>query len=237
MLNPNPPHAVRVPIMFQTWTDISFLHWRYDAAVLQARLPQQLWVDQYQGSAWISLTPFLLENLRGPLMPALPWLSRFPETNLRTYVNGPAGPGIWFFSLDADRLAAVVGARTSFGLPYHWANMSVKHEGHRMHYYSSRGGRAQSRIEVEIGSPLIEPDELATFLVARYRLYSVHAGQLISVPVEHRAWPLHRAAVVYLEQTITAAAALDVKNQNPEVHFSPGVTVRVGPAAKHRSEV
>jgi len=123
LFNPNPPHSVRSPIMYQSWNNISFLHWRYDTGSLQSRLPAGLDIDVFERSAWVSLTPFLLENVRAPFMPALPWLSRFPEMNLRTYVNGPAGPGIWFFALDADRLAAVLAARSSFGLPYHWSDM------------------------------------------------------------------------------------------------------------------
>jgi len=45
--------------------------------------------------------------------------------NLRTYAVGPDGPGIWFFSLDAARIIAVLGARVSYGLPYYWSDMRV----------------------------------------------------------------------------------------------------------------
>src|SRR5262249_44679127 len=90
MFIPNPLEAVRSRILFQTWSNISFLHWRFDAQILQSRLPLKLEIDSFGDSAWISLTPFLLKNLRPPFVPSLPWLSRFPETNLRTYVHGPA---------------------------------------------------------------------------------------------------------------------------------------------------
>ena len=232
MFNPNPPHTVRTPFMFQSWKNISFLHWQYDAHVLQSRLPGELTLDQFEGSGWISLTPFFLENLRLPFLPALPWISRFPEMNLRTYVNGPCGPGIWFFALDADRLAAVIGARSALGLPYFWSDMQVTREGDRMHYYSSRGGRAVARIEIQVGEALENPDELATFLVARFRLYALHRGQLLSVAVEHKRWPLHHARVVRLQESVTDTHGFRVHNQQPVVHFSPGVDVRVGPARK-----
>ena len=49
----------------------------------------------------------------------LPWLLEFPETNVRTYAVGPSGErGVWFFSLDASRLAAVVTARATYRVPY-----------------------------------------------------------------------------------------------------------------------
>jgi len=41
--------------------------------------------------AWVGLTRFVLGDLRTPVAPAPPWFSRFPETNVRTYVVGPDG--------------------------------------------------------------------------------------------------------------------------------------------------
>ena len=125
-ISPYPPHPVKGPVMLQSWRWLTFLHWRYEPTLIRGRLPKGLELDIFDGVAWIGLTPFVLENLRLPLLPALPWISRFPETNLRTYVRGPDGePGIWFFSLDAARLLAVVAARFTYGLPYKWAQMRV----------------------------------------------------------------------------------------------------------------
>ena len=54
--------------------------------------------------------------------PAPPWCSRFPETNVRTYVVGPDGrDGLWSFSLDAARLEPVLVARSTYALPYMWS--------------------------------------------------------------------------------------------------------------------
>src|SRR5215467_14146611 len=114
-----------VPIMLQRWHEIAFFHWSCEPSVVQKRLPPKLSVDTIDGKAWISLTPFLLSGLRLPHCPRALGLT-FPEMNLRTYVVGPSGPGIWFFSLDAASLFAVLGARTTFGLPYFWAKMVVR---------------------------------------------------------------------------------------------------------------
>jgi uncharacterized protein YqjF (DUF2071 family) len=218
-------HAVP-ELMYQSWNHISFLHWRYPAASLQERLPRGLEIDTADGSGWISITPFLLEDFRTSWIPALPWISRFPETNLRTYVRGPAGRGIWFFSLDAARLPAVFGAHAMFGLPYHWARMQVRVDDHSVQYESRRGNRAATSIRMEIGESC-RPDELSEFLTARYRLYSSHLDQVISVPVQHRPWPLCRARVLQLEQTLTSASALQVNAPPDLVHFSHGVHVRI----------
>src|SRR5579875_1898603 len=116
-ISPFAPRPVRWPVMFQRWTFLTFLHWPYEAEIVRKFLPHQLTLDTWDNAAWIGMTPFFLSNLRPPLVPALPWISRFPETSLRTYVRGPDGErGIWFFSLEAARLAAVFGARALYRL-------------------------------------------------------------------------------------------------------------------------
>ena len=110
MGNRYPAPPVICPVMLQRWHEISFFHWSCDPAVVQPRLPSGLQPDTFDGKGWVSLTPFLLTGLRPPLIPHALGLV-FPEMNLRTYVMGPNGPGIWFFSLDAARIVAVLGAR------------------------------------------------------------------------------------------------------------------------------
>src|SRR4030095_16821006 len=96
------------PLMLQRWHEIAFFHWSCEPNVLRKQLPKELQPDPFEGKAWISLTPFLLIGLRPPVLPAALGLT-FPEMNLRTYVLGPQGPGIWFFSLDAASRLAVWG--------------------------------------------------------------------------------------------------------------------------------
>ncbi|MER5185504.1 DUF2071 domain-containing protein [Streptomyces sp. NPDC002896] len=63
--------------------------------------PEQLVVDEYEGAAWVGLTPFVTADVRPPAVPAfLPGLPTSAETNLRTYVRHPHGlDGLWFLSL------------------------------------------------------------------------------------------------------------------------------------------
>src|SRR5947207_2324696 len=138
MRPPDPP-PVRHPVMLQQWRRLTFLHWRYPAGVVQASLPEGLRVQTFDGTAWVGLVPFVMRGVRAPGIPPLPWLSEFPETNVRTYVEGPDGrAGIWFFSLDAARLPAVVAGRTAYGLPYCWSSMSVTPSGRELRYRSAR---------------------------------------------------------------------------------------------------
>jgi len=175
--------------MYQSWNWLTFLHWAYEPAVIQPLLPAGLTVDEYDGVAWVGLVPFQVDNLRLPNMRAIPWISSFPETNVRTYVRDPNGDrGIWFLSLDADRLAAVVGARTGFRLNYQWAQMKLICEGASVRYTSSRNGLmsahpAHSEIEVEVGEPI------SPFVAVELQL--VHRSAA-AVPVDelpdHQLW-------------------------------------------------
>jgi uncharacterized protein len=218
--------SVRFPVMHQNWCRISFLHWPCAPQLLKSRLPPGLIPDTFQQTGWISLTPFLLTGLRPPGMPAIPRLSRFPEMNLRTYVLGPAGPGIWFFSLDAASLGAVLGARLAYGLPYHWATMRIRAAGGCVSYRSERQG-ATAAITVNVGEAL-EPDSLARFLTERYRLYTTFMGCLATASVEHPPWSLQRATLGGFEETVRRAADLPATAAPTLVHYSTGVSVRVG---------
>ena len=75
------------------------------------------------------LARLVAEEIRPRGLPAVPWLSAFPELNVRTYVHDREGrPGVWFYSLDAARWLAVKFARAAFHLPYHHAAMPVSRD-------------------------------------------------------------------------------------------------------------
>jgi uncharacterized protein len=220
--------------MYQSWTWLSFLHWSYPPAVVQRLLPASLGVHDFDGRAWVGLTPFVLGDLRTPLAPAPPWCSRFPETNLRTYVVGPDGrEGLWFFSLDAARLEPVLVARWTYALPYMWSQMTVERDGSLLRYRSRRrwpGPRpADSAVTVEVGDRLA-PAELGQFdhhLTARWQLYTTLGPVLARSTVDHEPWPLHRAVVRELDSGLIAAAGLPDPEGPPVVHWSPGVRTRI----------
>jgi uncharacterized protein YqjF (DUF2071 family) len=231
---PSAPPVPR-PLMHHRWTAVTFLHWPYPPELVQRLLPPGLEVDTTDGTAWVGLIPFRMENVRLPGLPSLPWASRFPETNVRTYVRDRHGrAGIWFFSLDAARLGAVVAARVAYGLPYFWAAMSVWRDGNRVRYRSRRrwpGARlAGCEAHIEVGASFDQGElgALDHFLTARFRLYTVIAGRNAAADAEHPPWPLARARRVDLKDDLVVAAGLPRPDQAPLVHFSPGVQVRIG---------
>src|SRR5881398_2284601 len=163
--------------MAQTWDDLLFAHYRVAAEELARLVPQGLEIEQYDGSAWLGVTPFVITGfrLRGTL--PLPRLSTFPELNVRTYVTADDKPGIWFFSLDTSSLLAVEAARRVYKLPYFHARISLERHGRRVEYAAARRESARPFVfegsygpAGEAAEP--EPDSLEHFLTERYCLYA-----------------------------------------------------------------
>ena len=230
------PHPVRFEVMHMRWLNLAFLHWRFEPEVVQAHLPDDLTVDTFDGSAWVGLVPFQMEvQLPGGI--PIPREGRFPETNVRTYVRGPDGtPGVWFSSLEAGRLSATAVARATYGLPYFWAAMTAKGDGAESgalwNYRSKRkwpGPRgAQCNVDIEVGDTVPEHSDLERFLTARWGLYSTFLGKTLYAPVHHEPWPLLTATAHRLDEGLMAAAGFTVPDEEPLVHWTPGVNVRIG---------
>jgi len=222
--------TVRTAVLRGGWLTLSFIHWRYDADVIQAMLPEGLAVDTYEGSAWVTLAPFVMADQRPPLLRTVGRFGTFPETNLRTYVRGPGGrDGLWFFSLEADNALFVLGARAVVGAPYHRASLSIDERDGVITYAGvRRGGSPSYRVVVRAGAP-IEPSERDVWLTSRWRAYTRHLGRWLETPVEHEPWPLRGATVLDLEESLTAAAGLPAPEGEPLVHWTEGVRgVRIG---------
>jgi len=165
----------------------------------------------------------------------VPWLSYFCETNVRTYAVAPDGSrGVWFLSLDAARLPAVVAARAGYRLPYFWSAMSYHRTADVVAYRCRRRwprpAADPSLVRMRIGEPY-EPGELGPldhFLTARWRLYSHSARGLRYALAEHEPWPLHRAVVIDLDDGLLAAAGLPAPAGAPNELVPPPV-LKAGP--------
>lgn len=225
------PDPVARPLMVQRWTDVTYLHWPVAPADVARLLPPGLDPDTLDGSAWVGLVPFVMRDLTLPGFPAVPWLSEFAETNVRTYVVGPAGPGVWFCSLDAQRLPAVVAAMVGYRLAYRWARMRVGWRGTEIRFSSSRrwpGPRgARSLVGADVGAA-VEPDALDTFHTDCWGVYCRAGGRLLWAPVAHEPWPLRAAALTVLDEDLVAAAGLRRPDLSPRVRFGGTVHVLIG---------
>lgn len=236
------------------WKDLLFMHWPIEAGHLRPFIPPALEIETFEGNAWLGVVPFTMSGTRARFTPPVPGLSRFPELNVRTYVR-PAGgpeqnrPGVWFFSLDVTRRAAVEAARTIYHLPYFRATMSagsMAGSGGRMVTYSHQ--RIDSNTRVVFGSPCkvqacfagryrpvgpvrqAAPESLESFLTDRYRLYAWAGrrsgeGQLYSAEIHHPPWPLQDAEAEITSNTMTGFLGIEDLPGEPLLHFSRFIKV------------
>lgn len=221
--------------MSQQWRDLVFLHWRVPVAEVMALVPEGTRPDTFDGDAWVGLIPFRLLDAAPGRLPGVPFLGSFAETNVRTYtVDSHGRRGVAFCSLDAQRLAVVLGARAVFGLPYMWARMSARRTGDELLYASRRlwpgPMGAGGSVRVRLAGPLPPDDGLGDFLTARWGLHTRVAGRLRYVPNTHEPWPLHQAELLELDDSLVAAAGLPGLVDRPpdSVLASPGVRTRFG---------
>lgn len=223
--------------MRQRWARLTFLHWSFEPEAVQRLLPDGLVADLFDGVAWVGLVPFYMHVGTGSGHQA-PWVSRFCETNVRTYVRDEQGrSGIWFFSLDAARLGAVAVARTTYRLPYFWSAMDIIELPGEITYRCRRRlpGPRDATSEVRIGvGDRYQAEELGArdhFLTARWILFSVAgvAGTRRRLARAcHDPWPLYRAQALVVRDRLVTAAGLPTPQGVPLVHYSPGVDVAIG---------
>lgn len=226
------PIPSRPWIMQQVWHDLAFLHWPVPAAALRPFIPGALEVDQFNGSAWVAVTPFWMSGVTVRGLPALPGLSRFTELNVRTYVTRDQRPGVWFFSLDADSPLAVRGARLMYHLPYHDAAMKSEREGNLIRYSSERPSGARFVATYQPTGPvaLSRPGSLEHWLTERYCLYAQSkAGKLYRGEIHHAPWPLQPARAEIEHSDMLQANGIAVAGPPADVRWSERLEVVIWP--------
>jgi uncharacterized protein YqjF (DUF2071 family) len=234
-ISAEPPELPGPTLLGQGWRDLTFLHWRVDPARVAPLLPAGTVPDVHDGSSWVGLIPFRLVGAHFGTGPPLPYVGTFPETNVRFYsVDGEGRHGVVFGSLEAARLAFVLGARAALGLNYTWSRMRIQRSGAVLRYSSRRRWPAprgaRSDVVVQVGAEVVADDPLADFLTARWGLHTRRLGRTLFLPNTHARWPLHRARLVSLDDELLAAAGFgDLAERAPDsVLYSAGVRTRFG---------
>src|SRR6185312_5027841 len=151
----------------------------------------------------------------------------FPELNVRTYVRArqePNKPGVYFFSLDAASVLAVLGARAGAGLPYFWAEMQAKVSGDEVRYRSTR---RQSPRPAELavsygptGPVASQKAPIETFLTERYCLYTVRSRRVHRLEIHHLPWPLQPAQADFEINTMAQRAGIELPPAQPLLQFA-----------------
>ncbi|MFI5891370.1 YqjF family protein [Actinoplanes sp. NPDC051513] len=225
---------VRRSLLVQRWTDLTFLHWPVDPALVAPLLPAGCRPDLLDGLTYVGLIAFRMEGVGFFRGPGVPYLGDFCETNVRLYSVDPDGHrAVVFLSLDAERLIPVLTARAWLHLPYMWSRMRMTRQRDVLTYTSRRrwpGPRgAASSLSVRVVDAIPEPTPLEHFLTARWGLHTRSWGRTVHLPNDHPQWPLHRAELLSLDDELVSAAGLPNPSGPPvSVLYSPGVPVVFG---------
>ena len=221
----------------QRWYKLLFAHWRVPVGQLQALLPAGLEADVFDGSAWIGVVPFSMDQVQtrvlGQAALVVPTVSGFDELNLRTYVRSrrTGKAGVFFYSLDCTSLLAVLGARTLFHLPYYPARMQVARQGLLTRYSSRRwpGGPRFAATYEPTGDVLnaAQPDSLEHFLTERYCLFTPAFGSLLVGEIHHLPWPLQPARADIALNEIPQAHGFGVLTEPPVLHYAEELYVNL----------
>lgn len=179
------------------WSGMTFLHYEVDPAALQRVVPYPL--DLREGRAHVSLVAFTMRRFRparGGRLAA--WLTRPLATqgflNLRTYVTGNLGPGIFFMREWIDHPLAVPLGPLSFGLPYHrgaLSNVCSKSERSLRVEAGGRIGEYRGAVQGEARAAAeAVPGSLEEFLAERYTAYTDAGIRPLAFRVWHPPWLL-----------------------------------------------
>jgi uncharacterized protein YqjF (DUF2071 family) len=216
------PLSMRHPVMRMRWRHLLFLHWPIEAKLLRGLVPPHLEIDEFDGMAWVGLVPFAMEDVSPRGLPRVPLrgITDFHECNVRTYVyprgkrDDAASHGVWFFSLDAASRLAVWGARKFFHLPYFNARIGLHRSGDGVEYSLDRidapGAAMRCRWRALESLPPSQPGELAHFLTERYCLYAANGENLYRGRIAHDPWPLRKAEVLSIDDSLVRAAGIEV---------------------------
>ncbi|HLZ20504.1 MAG TPA: DUF2071 domain-containing protein [Ktedonobacterales bacterium] len=215
-------------VMSQRWHNLLFAHWPLPPEVLRPLVPATLPLDTFEDQAWVGVVPFRMRGVRPRLLPPLPWLSSFPELNVRTYVTLDEKPGVYFFSLDASNPIAVALARAFFHLPYFRAAMGCVRDRDAIVYTSQRtpqtGERAAAlRATYRPTGPVFRaaPGTLDHWLTERYCYYAPTAsGHIYRCEITHAPWPLQPAELAIVSNTVAASHGIELPNTPPLLHFA-----------------
>ncbi|HZI57612.1 MAG TPA: DUF2071 domain-containing protein [Verrucomicrobiae bacterium] len=218
--------------MKQNWHDLLFAHWPLAPEKVRSLVPQELELDLRDGTAYVAVAPFWMSGIRGRLAPPLPFLYKFCELNVRTYVRYKGVPGVYFFSLDAGSLPAVWGARAAYKLPYFHAAMPIRSSGESFEYTSSRlqmprPANFHARYWPVSTARVRDKGSIEYFLTERYCLYTVDLSHVLRAYIHHAPWQLQDAEAEFEVNTMAQAAGIELPDAKPLLHFSKNIEVLV----------
>ena len=216
----------------QNWVNLTFMHWEVDRQLLKKYIPEDLKLETFRGKTYIGTIPFRMEKIRPRYLPSVPFISNFPEFNIRAYVSKNGISGVLFLTLDAESRITSMYAPWAYGLPYVFAKGKV--EENEEGGFSWQSKRKSNGICIKGESKpsgslrKAEKNSLEEFLFERYSLYVTYKKKTHIAYTCHEPWEFQNATVKIEENSLTEFYNLGISNLlEPDLtHISKGVQVK-----------
>lgn len=224
--------------MKQTWQDILFAHYPIEQKLLRPLVPDTLQLDLYNGLGWIGVVSLYVKNNRLRGLPKVPGIDQFPQLNVRTYVTLNGKPGVYFLSIDAPNILAVMLAKTFYRLPFYNADILIRYAHSEVHFKSiRRKSDIQYNCSYYAASEFFLPKtgSFDEWIAERYSLYSLgKSGQIFRCDILHEPWSLKHAEAEFGNNTLLSNQGIRIESQQPILHFAKKKDVRLWPVISVR---
>lgn len=206
---------------YQEWNKALFLHWAVPYDILKKCVPEKLKLDTFDNKCYVSVVAFSMEKIRPRYLPAFSFISDFAEINFRTYIDNDDKKGVYFLSIEAEKILSTYIAKWLSGLPYEKAEMFRTD-----HQFISKNIHKNFSLETEfeIKEKIENKSSLDLWLTERYCLYFDLDNLFYRYDIHHKEWDLFN---VNLKNLQVDYKIVDIHvSGNPELmHYSDGVKV------------
>lgn len=206
---------------YQEWNNALFLHWKADINELKGFVPDDLEIDLLDGSSWVSLVAFTMQNIRPRYLPAFPPISDFDEINIRTYVKFGGKSGVYFLSIEGGNRLSCRVAKGLSDLPYRFSTIK-RTPG----IYSSVNKIFGDNLHLQYrqGKAIPLKDRLDQWLTERYALFQDTEKDINQYEIHHLEWPVRELELEQCALHYPRFSGL-LKGTPDKTHYSPGVRV------------
>ncbi|HEX9980384.1 MAG TPA: DUF2071 domain-containing protein [Flavobacterium sp.] len=207
---------------YQEWHDVLFCHWKVKAEKIAALLPDSVTLDTFEGDAWVSMVSFAVKNLRMRYFPPFTPVSDFNEVNLRTYVVKDDKPGIYFFSIEADKMLSVLFSRSLIGIRYKKADIRKKLNEHLVTNPDQKHFYLAQFLPLE---KMSSRSALDLWLTERYVLYQKQGNRLYRYHIHHIEWPLKNVKIKNMTIYYRKGGLIRENESPARAHYAPELQV------------
>lgn len=210
---------------YQEWNNVLFLHWKVPEDELLQLIPSGVMIDKFNGETWVSLVAFTMEKIRPRMLPSVSTISDFHEVNVRTYLIRDNKPGVYFLTIEAEKLVSTFVAKYLSGLPYEKTLINRQQQDITQKYFSKNERKGFTLdASFTVGQKVMVKSEIDRWLTERYCLYLNKNNQVYRYEIHHKPWELYQ---VEISNLITNYKIGEIfLNRKPDLtHYSDGVKV------------